>query len=147
MFSDISKPIKCYPLVVPICQNIGYQYTVLNTEKQKAYIGYANRKLSVLPKDNSTVDCPLDRKRFFCTENFPACIDKTIAFYCRQKCEDFFNRNCSSPFFYNRDMCMEFPIGESSVDICKQTHWPRAQNWPAVKRMSTMQTTANPTGK
>jgi hypothetical protein len=137
------QSLTCYPLVVPVCQNIGYNYTVLNTEMQIAYIAYVNQKLSEVKQDNMTV-CSLSRKRLLCTDYFPVCIDKTVASYCRDKCEEFFEKNCSAPLDYQKHKCMEFPMGNSPVDICKRLHWPRAQNWLEAR---TPPTAPRPSGK
>ncbi|KAK3741627.1 hypothetical protein QZH41_009777 [Actinostola sp. cb2023] len=124
------KPLKCYDLIVPICQHIGFDKTFLSEEKQKAYMKWASDKLNSLRDD---ITCSLPRKRFLCTENFPPCIDDRIGFYCRSKCQKFFQMNCTSPWKYDVNMCMELPKGTAKNDICKQTHWPRAENWPQVR--------------
>ncbi|KAK3729899.1 hypothetical protein QZH41_010714, partial [Actinostola sp. cb2023] len=124
------QSLKCHNLTVPVCQNIGYKKTVLSEGKQNAYSLWASINLNSL-RDNST--CSLPGKRLFCMENFPPCIDNSIAYYCRPKCEKFFQMNCTLPLRFDINICMELPNGTAENDMCKQTHWPRAENWPQVR--------------
>lgn len=120
---------NCSDLVVPSCQGIpGYTKTVVSKDVQLKYSDWIRRKIDYDSKDN----CSKPRKEIVCAENLPACVDNTAAFLCRDSCLKFFN-TCTSPFFYGKDMCMEFP--ERGADtpkdsvICKQSHWPRSENW------------------
>lgn len=130
-FKDSGKSYKhnCSDLVVPSCQGIsGYTKTVVSKDVQLKYSDWIRRKIDYDSKDN----CSKPRKEIVCAENLPACVDNTAAFLCRDSCFTFFN-TCTSPFFYGKDMCMEFP--ERGADtpkdsvICKQSHWPRSENW------------------
>ena len=127
---------NCSDIVVPACQGIpGYTKTVVSEAIQRRYQNHIVNTIG--QGTNST--CQEKRKEIVCAENLPGCIDGSAAFLCRDTCEKFFN-TCKSPFFYGIDMCMEFPSRETtpkSASICKQTHWPRAENWDFR---------ANPTG-
>lgn len=119
---------NCSDIVVPACKGIpGYTQTVVSEAIQRRYQRYIDGTIGL--RTNGT--CYEKRKEIVCAENLPGCIDGSAAFLCRDTCEKFFN-TCKSPFFYEKDMCMEFPSREStpkSASVCKQTHWPRAENW------------------
>ena len=119
---------NCSDIVIPACQGIpGYTKTVVSEEMQRKYSGWMARRINYRPNDT----CSELRKEIMCAENVPACIDNTAGFLCRENCYKFFNK-CATPFFYSIDMCMEFPkrVNTSKeLVICKQTHWPRAENW------------------
>lgn len=129
-FKDSGKTYKhnCSDIVVPACKGIpGYTQTVVSEAIQLRYQRYIDGTIG--QRTNGT--CYEKRKEIVCAENLPGCIDGSAAFLCRDTCEKFFN-TCKSPFFYEKDMCMEFPSREStpkSASVCKQTHWPRAENW------------------
>lgn len=129
-FKDSGKTYKhnCSDIVVPACKGIpGYTQTVVSEAIQRRYQKYIDGTIG--QRTNGT--CYEKRKEIVCAENLPGCIDGSAAFLCRDTCEKFFN-TCKSPFFYEIDMCMEFPSREStpkSASVCKQTHWPRAENW------------------
>ncbi|XP_027048621.1 uncharacterized protein LOC113676195 [Pocillopora damicornis] len=129
-FKDSGKTYKhnCSDIVVPACKGIpGYTQTVVSEAIQRRYQRYIDGTIGL--RTNGT--CYEKRKEIVCAENLPGCIDGSAAFLCRDTCEKFFN-TCKSPFFYEKDMCMEFPSREStpkSASVCKQTHWPRAENW------------------
>lgn len=142
MFLGAPNSLKCYRLIVPKCQNIGYNYTVVSTERQESHARVIDMLLS--QETNDSIDCALSRKKFICTDSFPACINKTLAMYCRKNCEDFFINKCTPPFGYQKDICMEFPEGNSVKGICKRTQWPRVENWFAARQVHT---TIRPVGK
>ncbi|XP_048588740.1 uncharacterized protein LOC5500375 isoform X1 [Nematostella vectensis] len=131
---DESNKLQCHPLDIPICQQLGYNKTVLSVTKQQAYKNYFTKELRKFEAENNT-DCRIMRKRLFCTESFTGCVNNRPAFFCRDKCHEFFKKNCTSIFFYDSSMCMEFPQGNSDVDICEQVDWPRAANWPIVNKV------------
>jgi len=125
---------NCSDIVIPACKGIvGYTKTVVSKEVQKKYQAWIERKIDFDPsKDN----CSKPRQEIICAENLPACVDSTAAFLCRDNCYKFFN-TCTSPFFYGKDMCMEFPKrGDTPKDsvVCKQTHWPRTENWKLYEK-------------
>lgn len=111
----------------PLCQGLGYNETFtpenmqgMYTDAVKEYIGdYKNDKCGEL------------RRKFVCTELFLPCKDSKGQFLCRDKCNKFFDTCSSSPFPYDKSMCIDFPDGNSSSGICPQTHWPRSGHWPA----------------
>ena len=120
---------KCSDIVVDACKGIpGYTKTVVSEELQRKYSGWIKNKINY---DSVKDNCSQPRKEIICAENLPACVDSTAAFLCRDNCLKFFN-TCTSPFFYGKDMCMEFPKGGDTPKdsaICKQNHWPRTENW------------------
>ena len=125
---------NCSDIVVPACKGIpGYTKTVVSEEVQRRYSDWIKRKINYNPtRDN----CSKPRQEIICAENLPACVDSTAAFLCRDNCYKFFN-TCTSPFFYGKDMCMEFPKrGDTPKDsvICKQNHWPRTENWKLTEK-------------
>ena len=119
---------NCSDIVVQACQGIpGYTKTVASEAIQNIHSRYIEQQI----KYNKSDSCSEKRKEIVCAENLPACVDGAAGFLCRDSCEQFFN-TCKSPFFYSSDMCIEFPRrGDTPKDkvICKQTHWPRAENW------------------
>lgn len=127
--SATSYAHNCSDIVVPACQGIpGYTKTVVSEEVQRKYSDWIRRKINYNPLRHN---CSKPRKEIICAENLPACVDSTAAFLCRDNCYKFFNA-CTSPFFYGKDMCIEFPKrGDTPKDsvICKQNHWPRTENW------------------
>lgn len=138
-FTDSGKKYKhnCSNIVIPACQGIpGYTQTVVSEAIQRRY---QHHIINTIGKDTNST-CHKKRKEIVCAENLPGCINGSAAFLCRDTCDKFFNA-CKSPFFYEKDMCMEFPSRETtskSASVCKQTHWPRAENWDFR---------ANPTGR
>lgn len=118
----------CSDIVIDACQGIpGYTKTVVSESIQRTYHNYIKSKIKYNKYDN----CSSLRKEIVCAGNLPACIDGTTAFLCRDNCLSFFDK-CPSPFFYGNNMCMEFPRREGTgkeSPICKQTHWPRSENW------------------
>ena len=120
---------NCSDIVIDDCRGIpGYTKTVVSEKTQSRYQNYIKSKIK---HDHEGDNCSSLRKEIVCAENLPACIDGTTAFLCRDNCLSFFDK-CLSPFFYGSDMCMEFPRREvtgKESPICKQTHWPRSENW------------------
>ena len=121
----------CSELVISACQGIpGFTHTVVSEDLQRKYGKFIEKIIGNFSADPK---CGEMRKQIVCAENMPACLNGTAGFLCRKRCENFFNQ-CKSPFFYGRDMCMEFPDKDNYTDdspICKQTHWPRYGNWPS----------------
>ena len=133
-FISLEYKHNCSDVVIPECQRIpGYTKTVVSPSLQRRYAAYIRSKI----RYNASDTCSQGRKEIVCAENLPACMDGTVGFLCRDECLRFFNR-CKSPFFYGRDMCMEFPEKEDSHNyvVCKQTHWPRSENWPLTETPS-----------
>ena len=133
-FISLEYKHNCSDVVIPECQRIpGYTKTVVSPSLQRRYAAYIRSKI----RYNESDTCSQGRKEIVCAENLPACMDGTVGFLCRDECLRFFNR-CKSPFFYGRDMCMEFPEKEDSHNhvVCKQTHWPRSENWPLTETPS-----------
>lgn len=126
--SGIKYKQNCSNIVIEDCKNIpGFTKTVVSENVQRRFANYMKSKINW----NASDTCSPLRKEIVCAENLPACIDGAAGFLCRDKCLNFFN-NCKSPFFYGKDMCIEFPKREntpSELSICKQTHWPRSENW------------------
>jgi len=129
-YKDSGKKYKhnCSDIVIPACQGItGYKKTVVSEKIQRRFSNYVTSKINY----NDSEPCSPLRKEIVCAENLPACVDGLSGFLCRDNCLNFFNK-CRSPFFYKEDMCMEFPKREGTPKenvICKQTHWPRSENW------------------
>ncbi|KAL9963459.1 hypothetical protein ACROYT_G026970 [Oculina patagonica] len=134
---------QCSDIVVPACKGIkGYTKTVVSEVVQRKYSSWMESKIKL----NASDTCSQPRKEIMCAENLPACVDGTAAFLCRDSCYKFFN-TCDTPFFYHNDMCMEFPTREDTpkdLVICKQTHWPRAENWKLPEHPATTGPTVTP---
>jgi len=127
-FTSAEYKHNCSDIVIPACQGItGYKKTVVSEKIQRRFSNYVTSKINY----NDSEPCSPLRKEIVCAENLPACVDGLSGFLCRDNCLNFFNK-CRSPFFYKEDMCMEFPKREGTPKenvICKQTHWPRSENW------------------
>lgn len=141
-YKDSGKKYKhnCSDIVIDECKGIpGYTKTVVSPETQRTYQNYLKRTI----KYNASDTCSPLRKEIVCAENLPACFEGRVGFLCRNNCLSFFDK-CKTPFFYGRDMCMEFPKRErdapNDLSICKQMHWPRSENWEIAENPSTQAT-------
>ena len=121
---------ECSDIVIDECRGIpGFTKTVVSPQMQKLYQNFINSSINYNASDPQ---CSRLRKEIVCAENMPACHNGSAWFLCRDNCLNFFEK-CQSPFFYGKNMCMEFPKREGSAPgkfpVCKQTHWPRSENW------------------
>ena len=116
---------RCTKLVEPLCKGLGYDETVVSESNQKRY----SASLKYHIGNHTANKCGEMRRQIVCAEHMPACKDKKLHFLCRKKCTQFFD-TCDSPFFYGKDMCIEFPDVNTTSDLCYQKHWPRYENWP-----------------
>ncbi|KAK2573281.1 hypothetical protein P5673_000920 [Acropora cervicornis] len=124
----------------------GFTKTVVSPHMQQRYQNFINSSINYNASDPQ---CSRLRKEIVCAENMPACHNGSAWFLCRENCLNFFE-TCQSPFFYGKNMCMEFPKREGSAPgkfpICKQTHWPRSENWQIpIENPHTLATLATPT--
>lgn len=144
----------CNRLIIPWCQGIGYDHTIMKESTQIAIYhdvygkNFTNdsRKDAVFDKDSeisfwdeiltNNSKCAPDIRKMLCAEFFPPCFpNEGLSFYtvCRpicdkisQKCPETKQTKSFEVFFKS---CETRVSGESSHGFCRYTKWPKQMGW------------------
>ena len=120
--------LKCSNVVVPLCQGLGYDKTFVPEAKQREKVKWMETVIG-----NYTADgrCGEMRRQFVCTDYIQPCKDSKLQRLCRHKCNKFFD-TCNFTMYgiLTKSICMEFPEGDMTTDLCWETNWPKYENWP-----------------
>lgn len=128
-FSGDVEPRKCFPIHMPSCKNLSYNYTYISKEAQMdiwtPYLKY------ILNESNKTL-CNDLRKQLFCGNFVPPCsIDKEIVSPCRDTCQRYYRNKCDS-MWISFGNCSVLPVGSSLDGYCTVHDWHYAKLWPGA---------------
>lgn len=141
----------CSPVIIPICQNVGYTHTIITQKRQKRFYkywyrkNYTNSAVVSIPRQNSWAQdlmtnkkmsrCAQNVKKLFCVEHIPPCFpEEGIAYYtaCRDlcknvtiECPEVLRTRMRSYFLY----CEKLAFGEAYKGFCKHRSWPPPMKW------------------